>query len=97
MNEIKVEAPKAPERYRQILCDVFIANHNVERKETQDYVMWWKARRNANLALKKRLKGGPGSSLTLDTKTMSVFTWRAAEYKSYRDMNGPRRPLGGKH
>jgi hypothetical protein len=68
-------------RYRELQAEIFIANHTLERGD-KSYVMWWKARRNANLALKARLRG-IGARLTLDTKTMSVVTDSSMMRKFY--------------
>lgn len=82
------------ERYKEVPCDALIANGSVVRHPNQSYVMFWKGRRNARLALSKRLKGGPSATMLLDTKTMSVLTDRSKGYTfSVNNRDADRRPL----
>ena len=65
---------KEQSEFIQVPCGALIANGGAVRKDGQTYLMFWKSRRNANLALKARIKYGPNYQLTLNTKTMSVYT-----------------------
>ena len=53
-----------------------IANRPLKRRGSQSFKAYWKARRNANIALKVRLRQGPLSAVQLDPETMDVVTQR---------------------
>lgn len=60
----------------EVPCDALISNRPSKRKEGQSFKMYWKTRRNANLALKKRLREGKDATLAVDLQTMDVVTLR---------------------
>lgn len=61
----------------EVPCGSLVANRPVNgRRDGQSFKMYWKSRRNANKALKKRLREGPNSTMTLEIKTMDVVSER---------------------
>lgn len=61
-------------KYMNVPCDAVIANGGAKRKDGQPFVMYWKNRRNAQIATKLRLKYGVNAEVLIDTETMSVVT-----------------------
>lgn len=68
------ELTKEQDDYQQVPADAIIANFKQVRPENMSFIIWWKTRRNYNLAVKSRLRYGSNAVLTMNLKTMSVVT-----------------------
>jgi hypothetical protein len=77
MDDKVTEILSKPEpEYYTVPAHSVIANGSAKRPEGMEFPRWWKTRRNANLALKARLKHGPNAMVMINLKTMSVVTMR---------------------